>query len=209
MEKRIDWSIVSLIAANLVPILGVWMFNWNVLSIIFFYWLESCIIFFFFIIKFSIGLFFARKYKKITIGRFTFLALVWLLVISILVSLVYAQFWITYIIYDQIHGGIDKIISSINFSEILLSSLSLFISHGISFFVNFIGKKEYFSAGHSLTFPYRRVYLMYIVIIIGGIVSATRAPIFTTTLFIIGKILVDIYTHNKEHEELKKEKHEK
>jgi hypothetical protein len=97
--------------------------------------------------------------------------------------------------------------------QILIPFLVLFVSHGISFFINFIGKKEYqkTSSSELMIAPYKRIVVMHLTLLLGGFISAVVAIILqgislnriisatVMSLFIILKIYVDIKSHNKEH----------
>ena len=62
-------------------------------------------------------------------------------------------------------GGIRVI-----FVPIWTSIAALFISHGVSFFTNFIGEREYEGATVSglMAAPYHRVMVMHLTLIFGG-----------------------------------------
>src|SRR5947208_3391643 len=45
--KRIDWqqpSVIALVAANLVPLVGVFVFRWEVFPLLFLFWLENIVV---------------------------------------------------------------------------------------------------------------------------------------------------------------------
>jgi hypothetical protein len=80
--------------------------------------------------------------------------------------------------------------------------LALLISHGISFFKNYIGRNEYQQAELTkLMFqPYGRVVILHITIIIGGFLSVfLGSPLVALLFLIILKIVIDIATHLREH----------
>lgn len=84
--------------------------------------------------------------------------------------------------------------------------LALFVSHGYSFIVNYIGRNEYKEAEISrlMNQPYARIMLLHVVIIFGGgIVMAFKLPIYFMMLFVAAKTVVDIYLHNKERKKFK------
>ncbi len=80
--------------------------------------------------------------------------------------------------------------------------LGVCLSHGISFFYNFIGKKEFrrSTPEKQMMAPYGRIILMHLTIIFGGwIILALGAPVLALVLLIVLKIVSDVRAHDKEH----------
>jgi hypothetical protein len=86
-------------------------------------------------------------------------------------------------------------------SEVLLAVAALFVSHGVSFFVNYIGRREYRRSGILLLlfWPYARLALVFAVVIAG--LTATQwapqlagAPVFAVAMILL-KLLLDLATH--------------
>ena len=80
--------------------------------------------------------------------------------------------------------------------------LGICVSHGISFFYNFIGKKEFrrSTPEKQMMAPYRRIILMHVTIIFGGwLILALGAPVLALVLLIVLKIVSDVRAHHKEH----------
>jgi hypothetical protein len=78
---------------------------------------------------------------------------------------------------------------------------ALFLSHGLSFFKNFIGRREYASrtTKDQMGEPYTRVVLMHLVIIFGGgLALILGSPTPVLLLVIAGKIAFDVRAHIKE-----------
>jgi hypothetical protein len=105
------------------------------------------------------------------------------------------------------HGGYIMDIATIKATalSLLLPLLFLFISHSISFFVNFIGKKEYKKTSTVELFiaPYPRIIIMHLTILFGALIMAiTRIPSSIIALFVLLKIYFDVKAHNKEHQKL-------
>jgi hypothetical protein len=79
---------------------------------------------------------------------------------------------------------------------------ALFVSHGVSFAVNFIARREY--VGETLTglmsAPYKRIIVMQLTIIFGGwILLAVKSPTPALVLLILLKLAVDVHAHKREH----------
>jgi hypothetical protein len=79
---------------------------------------------------------------------------------------------------------------------------ALAVSHGISFFLNFIGNREY--AGNStsalMAAPYKRIIVMHVTVILGGwIVLALGTPAPALLVLVVLKLIVDMRAHRREH----------
>jgi hypothetical protein len=194
--RGFDLSTISLIAANLVPIFGMLFFKWSIFSILFFYWFESAVIGFFTVIKMLISSGKeSQKSKMLLIIFFIFHFGIFMLVH---LSFIMVFLILTPSSHDS--WSLSKLISNV-----LFPILALFISHGISFFVNFIGKKEYqkTSIGLLMAAPYTRVILMHITIILGMfIIMITGIPILVAVFFVALKTIIDLISHNLEHKKI-------
>lgn len=79
---------------------------------------------------------------------------------------------------------------------------ALLISHGLSFAINFIGKKEYKKTdiGRQMFTPYARIVLIHLTILFGGGISLVfQTPVFALVILIVLKTLLDITVHAREH----------
>ena len=88
------------------------------------------------------------------------------------------------------------------FGPLRWALLALFISHGISFVVNFLGRKEYIgmTTQKLMSDPYQRIILMHVTIIFGGwLVMLLKAPILALALLILLKTGADLSAHQKQH----------
>jgi hypothetical protein len=198
MDLRKYPSLIVLVIANLVPLFGVIAWGWSVAELLILYWSESAIIGFFNILKMAL----AR-------GAMTG---------SLSVRMPGAQasthdtatasgmlaFKLFAIPFFMFHYGVFMGVHLIFLTVFLIESFTpglllavglgsafLFISHGISFLLNYIAGREYLKASPSslMAAPYPRIVLMQFVIILGAFI---RAPIL---IFIAGKILFDAYAH--------------
>ena len=186
--------ITALILANLVPLVGVVFWGWNLSSIMVLYWCESAII----------GLY--SMAKLIVIAQ-------WLSVLAI------PLFWGHFIGFMAAHflfinlvfinrgmntRGMDQF-SALTpiFNEIWLSLLALTVSHGISFYMNFVRRKEYESGNviGLMLAPYKRVAIMHCTVLLGGFGSLLLGePAIALIVLIAMKLLMDSRSHLKEHQ---------
>jgi hypothetical protein len=88
------------------------------------------------------------------------------------------------------------------FIPIWVSIAALFISHGISFYTNFIGEREYEGATVSglMTAPYNRIIVMHLTLIFGGwIILLIGMPTGALVLLLLLKTAADLHAHRHEH----------
>lgn len=185
---RLTPSIIFLLLANVLPIIGVLVFGWSVGSLMLIYWLETLVIGALNIpkmmacegspgIKMFLIPFFSFHYGFFCFGHWSFL--------SEMTGMAEA-------LKDLQWGG-----------PLMWTLISLFISHAFSMIINFFGKKEYAARDVSkqMFFPYGRIFIMHMVIIFGSfLVMALRAPIYALVLLVVLKTLSDLGTHQFEHD---------
>jgi hypothetical protein len=88
---------------------------------------------------------------------------------------------------------------------IYLPALMLFISHGVSFYQNFIQKREYeeiFPTQTIQMMPYDRVVTMHILIFVFGFLVAITPEVyraFSASILLAVKVFADIRAHRREH----------
>ena len=181
-------SIFLLILANLAPLLGSLFLGWNLFSIIFIFWAENLVIGFYNIFRIV-----KADKDKVNIGVKIFSAIFFTFHYGMF-TLVHGVF--VFAFFGNNSGGFN------NFLGILTSVSFLFISHGYSYFSNYIGKGEYkkVSFGEVMMAPYGRIVVLHLTIIFGGfIIMALNAPQIVVSLLVLIKIFVDISAHKKEH----------
>jgi hypothetical protein len=194
-------SVIILIFANLLPIFGVLFLDWKVFPILFLYWVENVIVGFFNVLKMAFAspangnsnaaktsaiLFFCVHY-----GLFTF-------VHGIFVIIVFGG-------ADQGDMGnpdFPPIISSLGNYGILWGIITLIVSHGLSFGINYIGKGEYKEAKLNglMSQPYSRVVVLHLIIIFGGfLITFLGSPEAGLIVLIVVKMGIDILAHLRQH----------
>lgn len=88
------------------------------------------------------------------------------------------------------------------FGPLYPALLALFLSHGVSFFTNFLWRREYAGRDPSeqMKEPYKRIAVMHISIIFGGwFILALGTPAWALVLLVVLKTGVDLAAHRKEH----------
>jgi len=190
VDTKNPWSIGALVLTNLIPLFGVLFWHWSLFSVVFLYWLESAIIGFFNVLK------------MISIGG--------LLAIPLCVFFVfhYGIFMLVHLMFIIVLFGGQRIPAfppsgTIVFDGVTaLAFISLFISHGVSYFSNFLGNNEYeyTPLPKQMFSPYKRIVVMHLTIIFGGMMAmAVGVPPAALVVMILLKIGADLFSHLKEH----------
>lgn len=185
---------VALIAANLIPLGGVLFYGWSLPNILVLFWAESVVIGIYTILKMLVveGAV-AILTVPFFVGHFGAFMAFHLLFIY--------EFFIRGLQAAGPAAGVRDTLISI-FAPVRLSLLALVISHGVSFYSNFIRGREYVgSTLDSLTKePYRRLVMMHLTIIFGGwIVMLLGTPVGALALLVLIKTVVDFSAHTRQH----------
>jgi hypothetical protein len=201
-------SVLILILANLVPVFGVLFLAWQVFPILVLYWMENVVVGFFNVLKML-----TNKPTDSTGWRGT--ASEWASKMAII-----PFFCVHYGIFTLVHGVfvfvmfggfMEEAESATDFLEffrnpeilqLMLGASVLFISHGVSFAVNYIGKGEYkeVTLNQLMGQPYVRVIILHMTIIFGGgLITLLGSPIFALLLLVGLKIGIDVLAHLKQH----------
>ena len=185
---------LALIAANLLPLAGVLFFGWDLTQVIVLFWAESGVIAFYTALKMAVvGKFAAIFAVPFFIGHFGgFMAAHFLLI--------YAFFVRGFDASGAAPGAREALLGI--FDPLWVSLAGLFISHGVSFFTNFIGRREY--AGTTvnalMTAPYNRIIVMHLALIFGGwVIMALKSPVPALAILVLLKTALDLSAHRKEH----------
>ena len=185
---------IALIVANLVPLVGVLFFDWSLFTIMFVFWMESAVIGCFNVLKLVIVAnilsiimvpFFVVHYGAFMSGHLVF---------------IFALFSPDERSFSGLLPPLDLLTSQV--MNVWPAFLAVSLSHGISFFYNFIGKKEFrrSTPEKQMMAPYGRIILMHLTIIFGGwLILALGAPILALVFLIVLKIVSDVRAHGKEH----------
>ncbi len=199
-------STVALLVGNLLPIVGVLLWNWDVRSILTLYWSENLVL-----------------------GGVTLLKMFYLSGPRAFPGMLF--FLLHYGAFCGAHGAfISEYFAPANLLEpgTLLPQLGPFalfvepvftvfgeantlwwwafvaltVSHLVSFVVNWLGQAEYKAetTGTLMSAPYRRVMVLHITVLLGGIaVTELGAPVFLVVVLVLVKIAIDLLMHRREH----------
>ena len=80
--------------------------------------------------------------------------------------------------------------------------IALFVSHGVSFVQNYLGKREYVhsTADQLMKQPYKRIVILHVAIIAGGVpIMMLGSPIPLLCILVLLKVGLDVVLHVREH----------
>jgi hypothetical protein len=194
-------SVMILIAANLVPVIGAIFLGWEVFPILLLYWTENVIVGIFNVIKMALvstqnipqhaAKFSTIGFFCIHYGMFTFVHGIFV--------------WVMFGFQGESSLNSTNLMQFIRDSQLIWGILALLVSHGASFILNYIGKGEYkqTTLNTLMMQPYGRVVVLHLTIIFGGfMLMAAGSPIFGLLILIVLKLGIDIIAHLKQHPEV-------
>jgi len=189
-------SLIALIIANLVPVVGVIFAGWDAGIIVLLYWSENLIVGFYNVFKMALVSSDPSKAKTTKKGLIVF-------------------FCVHYGFFCMGHGVFVILLASFSpmvregvmrtIFRLIWPFLGLFVSHGISFLQNFILRKERASmtVERQMARPYGRIVLLHVAIIFAALPTVLfGSPLPMVMLLVLGKIFVDLWLHGRSHKHL-------
>lgn len=194
-------AVAALVAANLVPLVGVLVLGWDVLTILVLYWLENGMVG-----LFNIGrMLLAAGPAQAPAGRGPVLSgTLGKLVLISFFTLNYGIFWAVHGVFvfnlPLIGGGAvgDTPVGDL----LVVGALALATSHGASFILNYLGRGEYRRTTPERLFltPYGRLVVLHLTIILGGLlVGLVGGNLYLVALLVLLKTSLDLVLHLREH----------
>jgi hypothetical protein len=196
-------SVIALICVNLFPVFGVLYWGWDVFPIMLLFWSENVIIGFYNVMRMI-----ACEFKE---------ASAWIAKLFMIPFFIvhYGGFTAAHGIFvfalfggDLLQGSFgprpDVLWQVVHEYNLFFAVAALFLSHGYSFVRNYLGKGEYrrYTLSKLMGLPYGRVVLLHITLIFGGfLIAFLQSPTAGLLLFILLKIVMDLWAHVKEHRE--------
>lgn len=190
---KLNSSSAILVVGNLVPIIGVMFFSWELYSVILLYWLENLVIGVFNVAKMLtcssdeailqkafMGAFFSLHYGMFCFGHGTFIV----------------------DLFGNNNDTLEQVPMLILNSGLKWALLALIISHAFSMITNYFMNSEYknLSVSDVMFMPYKRIIVLHIFIIFGGLALQTLGVTQWGLISLaVVKILADLITHNMEH----------
>ena len=197
---------MALVVANLIPLIGVLFFGWSVWNILVIYWLENGIVGVINVLKMSVatGDEVTPGVTLMVNGRPATSATKMGLIPFFIVH--YGIFWFVHGIFVLTLPAFFSLMSddgmTLDLGPVVFAALGLAISHGLSFWWNFLHGGEYRrTAAAALMFaPYKRLVALHITIIFGAFaVMFTGAPAAAVAVLVAIKTAIDLGLHLAEH----------
>ena len=214
-------AIALLIASNLLPLVGVLFWGWSLWSILILYWIENGIVGVINVPKMLVARGGADSVQSGSGGR---------LFLTGFFCIHYGIFWIGHgafvLLFLPAFAGFRSVVESgATFTPgglelpgtfidpgtaagprvdvLLWGALALLVSHLASFFLNYVGRREYLSRsiGAQMFAPYARVVVLHLTILFGAFVAVFLGqPIGLLVALIALKTALDLALHLREHD---------
>ena len=215
--------VIALVAANLLPLWGVCFLKWDAFYIVLLYWSENLAVGFYNILKIAaakvkhpvehLGKLFLIPFFTVHYGGFMAVHGFFVLTFAKMsegpsaeTPSIGKESWPCFFVFLQLLINVIRHMFSIIPPQMKLAILALFISHGISFVYNYLLKGEYATArpGELMGKPYARVVVLHIAILAGGFLTMIiGSPAALLVVLVIGKIILDVKMHLREHKKAK------
>lgn len=190
-----------LIAANLVPLLGVVWFGWDVTTVLLAYWLENGIVGLLNVPKMLLAT--GTEQPLSAVGAAAGIGGRVALTLFFMVH--YGIFWVVHGVFVIVFAGGALTVGSADPAGrvladdgLLLAAAGLLASHAVSFWLNYIGRGEYRNAslGGQMFAPYPRMVVLHLTIVVGGaVLIGMGQPVVLVALLVVFKTVVDLGLH--------------
>lgn len=214
MKSKLPISSYVLVAANLIPLIGVVFYDWDAILVLALFWIENLIIGAFNVIRvaaagvvqkdrsaFFIGPFFVLHYGLFCAAHGKILA-----ELIGYAQIEYTDYFseISFGLFELFMEGAAVFLSFVNnlAPAIWLGIVALLLSRLVSFIENFILAGEIFNTrvGKLMVEPYNQILIMHAGIIIGAIfLEKLGSPIWLLVTIVIFKMVVDFKQHERRH----------
>ena len=211
-KSRSNLALTALVVANLVPLWGILFANWDAFAILLLYWAENLAVGFYTILKMAcvkvphpaghLGKLFAIPFFTVHYGGFIGIHGVFVLAFFRHEMDMGNMDWPCFLVFPQILFRVIGQMWSAMPPGMLIPLICLFVSHGISFVVNFLIKGEYAAIKpDAIMFqPYPRMIVMHVALIFGGFgVALLGSPLPVLVILIGIKTAIDVALHLGEH----------
>ncbi len=182
-------TVLPVVVANAVPIVGVLAFGWDLVSIMFVYWLETAVVVLYSVLKIvTVGGPSTLLRMPAHLAFFGVFMSFHLMMILALAPSHHAGFFPPELIRDLL-------------GRTWAAGVGLIVSHGISFVVNFLGNGEYTrtTVDAEVAARWKRLLIMHAATFAGAwSVGLFEAPVGALVMLALLKIVVDLHGHLRE-----------
>lgn len=199
--RRFSPAVMALLLVNIIPVAGVLFQDWSIFEVLLVFWAENVVIGIVNVVKILTVSTIGKKYSGLAvIPFFIFHYGLFTLGHGVLIFAIFGDG--TYFEKGSVAGGDMEYMRGLFLPGGLLfiPTISLFMSHFMSYLINFIGRKEYANPENLMFQPYGRVVVLHLATLLGGaLVEFLGAPILALLLLITLKIVLDLGAHLSEH----------
>ncbi|MGB5333103.1 MAG: DUF6498-containing protein [Woeseiaceae bacterium] len=185
-------SVIALVLANLVPLLGVLLFGWRVLDILMLYWAENVVIGVVNVLRMSV----CRSGMKLFLIPFFIVHYGFFCYGHLLaVTGIFSESMGTATAWPYFFG---TPLAEAWKSPLWIAIAAIAVSHMFSFFTNFLAGGEYrrTSATDLMSRPYGRIVVLHVAIIFGAaLIDSLGSPIMMLVVLIAAKTALDLRLH--------------
>jgi hypothetical protein len=221
---------LALVVANAIPLLGVVFLGWSLWTILVIYWVENGIVGLLNIprILLAEGKLLPGRvgvgYRSWAVQSVPAVGRTGL---AVFFAFHYGMFWLVHGVFVLVLPGFTGFFGdsgpslpvplpwaisagpagggpfgAIDWSAVALGAFGLFLSHGASFAINYLGRGEFRRtwAAAQMVAPYGRVMVLHLTIVLGGLAIAfLGAPVLLLVILVVAKTLFDVRLHLREH----------
>jgi len=187
-------TVLLLVSANLVPLVGVLYFDWDVFSVLFLYWIENGVVGVLNVPKILLT---ARNPDHDEGAHVVYRAIAF--------PLHYGIFWFVHgiAVFALTAGfasstGTDLglgVRTALADTGLLLAVIALILSHVANFWFNYVGRREYLrtTPEKQQTEPYPRMVALHVTIVVGGFaIVVLGQPEALIALLVLTKVVLDL-----------------
>jgi hypothetical protein len=216
--RRPTFSLIALVAANLVPLAGVLFLGWDAAMILLLYWSENLVIGAFNVLKMILvqprsrvgwaGKLFMVPFFCVHFGGFCAVHGLFLLLLlglggeDAMTPTSAGTAWPGPLIFVQLLVGVVAHAWNVRPEGSTWPLLALAAGHGISFVQNYLGKLEYetLNLERLMGAPYGRIAVLQVAILAGAApILALHSPVPMLCALVVLKIVMDVKLHARSH----------
>ena len=205
---RRRFSLLLLVAVNLLPLPGVLILDWDVAALMVLYWSENLVVGFYTLLKMlltsPVGGLFPALFFCIHYGGFC--AAHGMVILTMLVNpdaeILSGEPWPFFLVFIQMLVNVVQQVLQYAPSAWLIAFVGLCLSHGLSFVLNFWlgGEREALTVRQLMAQPYSRIVILHVAVLLGGLaVVALGQPLGMLLVLVLIKVGVDVVLHLREH----------
>lgn len=204
-------SLALLVLVNLLPLAGVLFLDWDVAGLMVLYWSENLVLGFYTLLKMltksplaglGSSIFFTIHYGGFCAVHGLFITI---LMLNRDIDPMPDDPWPLFLVFPQLLINVVREVLVYTPPEWMFAFIALYISHGVSFVLNFLlgPEREELSLSQLMGAPYGRIFVLHIAIIAGGFaVMALGQRLGMLVVLVLLKLALDVSLHLREHRKL-------